>query len=186
MNPYIFEYKSIALSWFMFLTIISIWLGYRFVAKELAEELSGDKVEGLTMKVVIMGLIGSRLYYALEHWELYQDHLFSIIQISPLTLDFKGALIVGGLVLYLFSKKEKVGFKKILDSYAQATTLGLVIGVWSYYFNNISSYLETLLLSIVLLVLFYLQGMIKSKSEKDGNLFWIFIIFYLVFNFIIL
>ncbi|GAB6098455.1 hypothetical protein JCM16358_03340 [Halanaerocella petrolearia] len=184
MNQYALEYNSLAVSWFTLLSVISILLSYQYIKQELKEDLSQDELEGLIIKLVVGGFIGARVYYVLGHWQLYQGQFSSAFQISHLTLDLNGAIIGGMITLYLLSYHQKVSFKKLLDIHFQALTLGLAIGVWNYYFDNLFTYLNTLILSIFLIIIFSFLTIIKDKTEELGVVSLIFIILYLILRII--
>ncbi|AGB41875.1 prolipoprotein diacylglyceryltransferase [Halobacteroides halobius DSM 5150] len=183
MNPYIFEYKSLAISWFIVLSILSIGLGYIFSKKELIGILSKEKIDNLTLKLIIGGFIGARIYYALANWQFYVDNYLSIFHISHLTLNFKGALILASGILYLTSRREDISFEKLLAIYIQAITLGLIIGVWSHYFDNLLTYLESLTFSILFVLVMFLEIIIKDRMKSYKVISGVFFLVYLLLEF---
>ncbi len=81
------------------------------------------------------GIIGARFYYVIFSWENYSDDLFQIFMISEGGLAIHGALILGGLALFLLCRYRKIHFFSCLDLFAPAVVLAQSIGRWGNYFN---------------------------------------------------
>jgi phosphatidylglycerol:prolipoprotein diacylglycerol transferase len=96
--------------------------------------------------VVIMGLIGARLYHVftptvsqLEQgrnvlW--YLQHPLDLINTTQGGLGLPGALLGGVLGLYLFSRRRKLNFPYLLDIGAPGVALAQVIGRWGNFVNQ--------------------------------------------------
>ncbi|HLS70136.1 MAG TPA: prolipoprotein diacylglyceryl transferase family protein, partial [Chitinophagaceae bacterium] len=73
------------------------------------------------------GLIGAKIFNALETWEHFiQDPIGSLFSTSGLT--FYGGLIFATVSLYIYSKSKKISFKELCDAAAPALILAYGIG----------------------------------------------------------
>lgn len=81
--------------------------------------------------LVIMGLLGARLYFC-----LLTNNCLHLLNIRNGGLSIHGAIIAGVLTLYFFSKKYKFSFLKLCDIYAVSLPLAQSIGRWGNYINS--------------------------------------------------
>ena len=86
--------------------------------------------------IIIMGILGARLYYCALSYDYYAANPMEILDIREGGLSIHGAIIGGILSIILMSKHYKVPLFKLLDPMACATILGQAIGRWGNYFNS--------------------------------------------------
>ncbi len=66
----------------------------------------------------------------------YLTHPIEMLQIWDGGLGIPGAIIGGGLVLYLYARKHKYNFGLWLDLVAPGLALAQAIGRWGNFFNQ--------------------------------------------------
>lgn len=94
--------------------------------KEVAV-LPHQRVADIIFIAAITGLIGAKIFNALETWEHFiQDPIGSLFSTSGLT--FYGGLIFATVSLYIYSKSKKISFKELCDAAAPALILAYGIG----------------------------------------------------------
>ncbi len=86
--------------------------------------------------VVILGIIGARLYYCLVNIDYYLFHPIEIFYIRGGGLSIHGGLIAGVLGLFIASRKYKIPFLSLLDVFSVGTVFAQSLGRWGNFFNN--------------------------------------------------
>ena len=86
--------------------------------------------------IIVMGILGARLYYCALSFDYYIAHPIEILDIREGGLSIHGAIIGGVLSIIMMAKHYKVPLLRLLDPMACATILGQAIGRWGNYFNS--------------------------------------------------
>ena len=86
--------------------------------------------------VVILGIIGARLYYCLVNIDYYLFHPIEIFYIRGGGLSIHGGLIAGVVGLFIASRKYKIPFLSLLDVFSVGTVFAQSLGRWGNFFNN--------------------------------------------------
>ena len=86
--------------------------------------------------IIIIGIIGARLYYCLVNFSYYIVHSLEIFYIRQGWLSIHGVIIIGITALFAFSKIYKMSFLKLIDVFLCGTALGQSIGRWGNFFNS--------------------------------------------------
>lgn len=130
MLPVLFSIGPILVSSFGFFLALGFLLG-TFLIWRLARawDLDEEKILDLSLLTFFGGLIGARLYFALEHFDLFSTDLIKIALITKYPgLSFWGAFLGGYLTLSFFIKRFKLELESILDIVAVGFLGGLVLG----------------------------------------------------------
>ncbi|MBE5955836.1 MAG: prolipoprotein diacylglyceryl transferase [Lachnospiraceae bacterium] len=86
--------------------------------------------------MVIPAIAGARLYYVIFSWDYYKEDLTRIFRIREGGLAIFGGIIVGVLVLYIFSKIRKQSFWNMVDTISMSLLIGQIMGRWGNFFNR--------------------------------------------------
>ncbi len=96
--------------------------------------------------VVVGGVIGARIWHILTPdptlveqgitTAFYLIHPLDVLAIWRGGLGIPGAVIGGGLMLYWFTRRQKVSFAVWIDVVAPGLALGQAIGRWGNYINQ--------------------------------------------------
>lgn len=86
--------------------------------------------------IIVLGLLGARLYYCALSHDYYLAHPFEILDIREGGLSIHGAIIGGLISIFMMSRYYRVPLFRLLDPIACATILGQAIGRWGNYFNS--------------------------------------------------
>ncbi len=89
-----------------------------------------------TPYMVILGILGARLYYCAVNYSYYFLHPLEIFNIRQGGLSIHGMIIVGIFALFVFSKIYKMSFLKLVDVFLCGTALAQSIGRWGNFFNS--------------------------------------------------
>ena len=137
MSPVIFELFGFEIRWYSVLILLGVCLGYFLILNE-SKRFHYDKevIFNLMFWTLIIGIIGARLYYVVFNFSYYKDNLKEILMVWNGGLAIHGGIIFGLITSFIFCKKHKLKFLKILDILAPAMILGQAIGRWGNFFNH--------------------------------------------------
>ena len=115
---------------------IGMLLGMSVATRDYGKH--GHKVEDIqdfALIVIILGVIGARLYYVIFEWEYYSKHLMEIPNIRQGGLAIYGGVLTAIATCIVFCKKRKLQFLPMADSGVIGLILGQAIGRWGNFFN---------------------------------------------------
>jgi len=115
--------------------IVGVSIAY-FLFKKYNPNSNYNKIWDFSAYVLIIGIIGARLYYCLLNSSKYITNLPEIFNIREGGLSIHGALIFGITALIFLAKHYKICAKKLLDVFACGTALAQSIGRWGNFFNS--------------------------------------------------
>ena len=131
--------------------VLGAWLASREAQRR---GRNPDIVWDLLIYLMIGGIIGARIWHIFTPSPniLVRDsitgemvnpyfaggtvHLLDILAIWKGGLGIPGAVIAGAIVLYVYSKVQKINFAEWADIIAPSLALGQSIGRWGNYFNQ--------------------------------------------------
>ena len=113
---------------------IGVYASY-FLYKKFYGVDSASSIMDFAPYLIIIGIIGARLYYCLVNYSYYIENPLEIFYIRQGGLSIHGVIIIGILTLFAFSKIYKMSFLKLIDVFLCGTALGQCIGRWGNFFN---------------------------------------------------
>lgn len=131
-----FEILGIEIKWYAIIICAAIVLGFALAARRAKERgMDSDFIWDLFIIIIPLAIIGARLYYVLFNLEYYIANPLQIFNTRAGGMAIHGAVILGALGMYLYARRKKTPFFKILDILAPSLILGQAIGRWGNYFN---------------------------------------------------
>lgn len=91
---------------------------------------------GLIIFLIPISIIGGRLYHVFDNWDYYSKFPSQIIQIQNGGMGIYGSLILGFILVYLYSKLKKTNSKIYFDLLLLVTPLVQIAGRLGNYFNK--------------------------------------------------
>ena len=200
-NPVAFKLFGLEVRWYGILIAIGAFLainvaekmGKRYNYKDgLYNLLSSD----LGIFVILLGVIGARLYYVIFQWDYYRENPGEILAIRNGGLAIYGGILAGLLATFIFSRIKKIKFMTILDCLAPAVPLAQAIGRWGNFINGEAhggptdfpwgimvdgikvhpTFLyESLLDFFIFIVLYFF---VSKRQKFEGQLFTLYLIIY--------
>lgn len=138
MNPIAFTLFGIEVRWYgIFIAIgamLAIYFGEELINRN--PRIPKESIVDLSLIALPLGIIGARLYYVLFEWEYYSEHMSEIFAIRNGGLAIHGGLLVGSLVIFLFSRAKKIRFLDLLDMIVGGVALAQGIGRWGNFMNG--------------------------------------------------
>jgi phosphatidylglycerol---prolipoprotein diacylglyceryl transferase len=98
--------------------------------------IASTTIDRMFVGMVIVGLAGSRLFYAAFNWEQYADNPVAIFtEITRGGLAVFGMLIACAFYLWSYCRRFKFNFFEFADVLAPGVILGQIIGRFGNFFN---------------------------------------------------
>lgn len=139
LNPVAFTipiFGGIEVRWYGLIITLGIILAFSYAAfRAHSEGIIFDDVLDIAIFTVVFGVIGARLYYVLTSLDKY-DSFYDMIAIWEGGLAIYGAIIAGGLTVFLVCRHKKIKFMKMFDAVAPGVMIGQFLGRWGNFFNG--------------------------------------------------
>lgn len=149
---------------------ISLIIGIEYFSKN-CHFLSTKQQNIFLIGLLLSMFIGARAYHVIDQWQFYSQNLWLIPQTWRGGLGIYGALILGTIFTYLYSKFNKISFLKILDSITPILPLCQAIGRLGNFVNH---EIPTWWLEASLnLILFFIIRSKKLKHYSPTSLYLI-------------
>lgn len=117
--------------------LIAIWIGYTLVEREAKKnQLPKGTILDLIAPLLIAGVIGARAGYVLQNLGYFLESPLDMLHLTTGGLSIHGALLVGAITLYLFTRKRKMSFLKLTDTLVRPLLTAQIIGRLGNYFNQ--------------------------------------------------
>lgn len=100
------------------------------------EAIDPNKITDLGIYLVCAGILGARVFYVIQYFENYRDNLFGIFKVYEGGLVYYGGLFAAIVTLFVFARKHRLSFLKILDIVTPSTILGLGFGRIGCFLNG--------------------------------------------------
>jgi phosphatidylglycerol---prolipoprotein diacylglyceryl transferase len=136
-DPIAFRVGPIDVHWYGII-IASAVLGAGWVGGMEARRRGEDPDVGwgMLLPVLVLAVIGARLYHVIHQWGYYSQHVNQIPQIWTGGLGIPGAVAGGVLAIWLYTRWAKLNTLRWFDIFASAMLLGQAIGRLGNFVNQ--------------------------------------------------
>lgn len=135
-NRVLFKIGSVTVYWYGVIITLGIVAAVSYAWFMFKEKgLKTDNLIDITIWAVVCGVVGARLYYVLMKLDSYTD-FWSIFKIWEGGIAIYGALIGGGLAVFLVCLKKKIPFFKVGDAAMPGIMLAQAMGRWGNFTNG--------------------------------------------------
>ncbi len=141
--------KSVEIRWYGIIITLGIILAILYsLMRSKQEGISTDDLLDIGIFAIIFAIVGARIYYVLTYgisnfivhdadgkvrvW----DSFVSIIAVWNGGIAIYGAIIAGGITVYLVCRHKKIKCTRALDAIAPAVMIGQILGRWGNFVNG--------------------------------------------------
>ena len=140
-NPVAFTipiFGGLEVRWYGLIITLGIILAFTYCAFRCKHEgIKFDDLLDIAIFTVIFGVIGARTYYVLTSLgDGNYSSFYDVIAIWEGGLAIYGAIIAGGLTIFLICRYKKIKYMKMFDAVAPAVMIGQILGRWGNFFNG--------------------------------------------------
>ena len=136
-NKIALQIGNITVTWYGIIITVGIVLAVLYVFRRAQRlGIDGDTILDIAIPTVICGVIGARIYYVLTTLGEGRYHSFyDVIALWNGGLAIYGAVIGGGLAVFVMCRIKKIRFLSLADVVAPAVMIGQIIGRWGNFAN---------------------------------------------------
>ena len=98
--------------------------------------MTADQASTSLLTAMIAGIVGARIFYVVQFFHQYRDHLWRIIRIDQGGLVFYGGFLLAIASLWVFARRQKLDIVRILDAYTPAIALAHACGRIGCFLNG--------------------------------------------------
>ena len=172
MNSTLLDLGFIEIKWYSFLILVSMIIGYFLVWKEVKKkDISIDELNDLLFYLIIVSILGARIYYVLFNLKYYLSDPLEIFMMWHGGLAIHGGIIAGLIFLIIYCKKKKRNLFLLTDIIVVPLILAQSIGRWGNFFNGEAfgrvvslSFLENLHLPKFIINGMYINGLYREPT----------------------
>lgn len=137
MNRIAIDLGFIQIYWYSICIVLGMLVGMILVYTEAKKrKISETLMTNLVFYTILTAIVGARLYYVIFKWDYYSKHFLEIFEIWNGGLAIHGGIILGGLFLFLYTKRHKLDTLRVLDICCVGLIIGQAIGRWGNFFNQ--------------------------------------------------
>lgn len=117
--------------------LISFLVGMHLFSKEAKKhQFNEQQINDFLFYLIIVSILGARLYYVLFKLDYYLLNPIEIIMINNGGLAIYGGVLASFLYIVVYAKKHNFKVLKITDMLVIGLIIGQVIGRWGNFFNQ--------------------------------------------------
>lgn len=179
MDPIFLTIAGYDIRWYSVCILVGALIGIFLLVREGKRfHYSSDFIFNLAFWVIIMGLIGARIYYVIFNFSLYKNDLLSIFQIWNGGLAIHGGIILGLITALIYTKKYKVKTIKLIDMAVPSLIIAQAIGRWGNFFNSeaYGSVVSKAVLESYKVPEFIIEGMFISNNYHHPTFYYEFLL----------
>ena len=136
-DPIAFELGPLQVHWYGIIIASAVLIG-GLLGTRVARWLNEDPEDGWSMLliVIILAVVGARIYHVIHLWDYYSQRPAEIIQIWNGGIGIPGGVAGGALGIFLYARNKGLNTARWLDVFAPALLLGQVIGRLGNFVNQ--------------------------------------------------
>ena len=136
-DPVAFQLGPLQVHWYGIIIASGVFIA-ALLGTRVARWLNEDPDDGWSMLLLVMvlGVIGARLYHVIHLWDYYIANPSEIVMIWNGGLGIPGGVVGGALAIFIFTRAQGLNAARWMDIFAPALLLGQVIGRLGNFVNQ--------------------------------------------------
>ena len=129
LDPNVAQIGPILITWHGIFSVLGILAAARVGQYLLKRDgIPGERIYDMAVWMVVAGLIGARLLYVWENYQLFASAWYRAFYITEGGIDQWGGIFGALLGGYLWCIRNRIDFRLVLDAAGPAAALGFAIG----------------------------------------------------------
>jgi len=136
-DPVAFQIGPLQVHWYGIIIASAVFIA-GLVGTRVARWLNENPDDGWSMLLIVMvlGVVGARVYHVIHLWDYYSANPALIPQIWNGGLGIPGGVVGGALGILLFTRSRGLNTARWMDVFAPSLLLGQVIGRLGNFVNQ--------------------------------------------------
>ena len=98
--------------------------------------MTKDQCSNAIIVAIVAGVLGARIFYVVQFFDLYRDNLFEIVRIDRGGLVFYGGFILAFFSLIIYARIAKIDVLRMFDGFAPAMAVAHAFGRVGCFLNG--------------------------------------------------
>jgi phosphatidylglycerol:prolipoprotein diacylglycerol transferase len=196
MYPELFSIGNFTIYTYGVLVALGFFMGMQYIVKYSKNIITKQQVYDFLFYVILVGIIGARIFYVLLDIPYYLSHPLEIIQVWKGGLVYYGGFVAVLIFAFFYCKHKKFNIVKLVDVFAPALALGHFFGRIGCFFSgccygkNTDCFLAIahkhptqLYEALGNLIIFVILHKFLQQKHKDGYVFVLYMVLYSILRF---
>ena len=134
-----FTIKNIDVYYYGIIMAVSIFAGLGavlFLRKRFFPDISEGRIYDISFLLIIAGIIGARLYYAVMDYDYFIKFPYEILSLRNGGISIQGAILGAAAAGFIYLKRHKQNFLRYADLFVFGLSAGQILGRWGNFFNS--------------------------------------------------
>ena len=198
MYPELFSIGNFTIYTYGVLVALGFFVGMQYIVKYSKNIINKQQIYDFLFYIILVGIIGARIFYVLLDSSYYLSHPLEIIQVWKGGLVYYGGFVTVLIFTFFYFKNKKINIIKLMDVFAPALALGHCFGRIGCFFSGCcyGKYSDCFLSiahkhptqlyeSFGNLIIFFILHTLLKKSHKDGYIFVLYMLMYSILRFVV-
>ena len=196
MYPELFSIGNVTIYTYGVLVALGFFAGMQYIVKYSKSVITKQQVYDFLFYVILIGIIGARLFYIIINLPYYKTNLLEVFQVCKGGLVYYGGFVAVLIFAFFYCKYKKLNIVKLIDIFAPALALGHTFGRIGCFFSgccygkNSDCFLAIahkhptqLYEACGNLIIFFILHNFLKKAHKDGYVFVLYMVLYSILRF---
>ena len=137
MDPIALQIGPLAIRWYGIMAALGL-VAAHFLLNSNREYtgMTKDQCSNALLVALVAGILGARIFYVVQFFDLYRDNLWRIVRIDQGGLVFYGGFILAVAALAVYSKMAKFDFIRMWDGFTPALAVAHAFGRIGCFING--------------------------------------------------
>ena len=128
MYPELFSIGKITIYTYGVLVALGFFMGMQYIVKYSKNIITKQQVYDFLFYVILIGIIGARLFYVMLDIPYYKSNPLEIFQVWKGGLVYYGGFVAVLIFAFFYCRYKKINIVKLIDVFAPALALGHAFG----------------------------------------------------------
>ncbi|MBR3627965.1 MAG: prolipoprotein diacylglyceryl transferase [Elusimicrobia bacterium] len=196
MYPELFSIGKFTIYTYGVLVALGFFIGMQYIVRYSKNIISKQQIYDFLFYVILVGIIGARIFYVFLDMSYYLSHPLEIIQVWKGGLVYYGGFAAVLIFAFFYCKYKKFNIVKLVDIFAPALALGHFFGRIGCFFSgccygkNTDCFLAIahkhptqLYEALGNLIIFFILNKFLQQKHKDGYVFVLYMLLYSILRF---
>lgn len=136
-QPILISFGFIQIHWYgLFIVFGALSAIGTTIKLALYYDIKKEKIIDLAFYLIILGIIGARIYHVFLEFPYYISYPLDIFKVWQGGLAIHGGIIAGVIFLYFYARRQKINLWLYASIAVPGLALAQAIGRWGNYFNQ--------------------------------------------------